>query len=160
VHVDEQIGRLWRTQTRMLELLGREPTDDELAGELDMTIERVVRLKDTAQAVTSLDAPVGDDGAALGDLLKVDSAVSPDELAVEAVGREALEQVLNALPERERQVLILRFGLDSGTPRTLEEVGAVMGFSRERARQVERDALASLRRPEIRARLNDLDGVA
>ena len=84
VHVDEQIGRLWRTQTRMLELLGREPTDDELAGELDMTIERVVRLKDTAQAVTSLDAPVGDDGAALGDLLKVDSAASPDELAVEA----------------------------------------------------------------------------
>jgi DNA-directed RNA polymerase sigma subunit (sigma70/sigma32) len=72
---------------------------------------------------------------------------------VEAVGREALEQVLNALPERERQVLILRFGLDSGTPRTLEEVGAVMGFSRERARQVERDALAALRSPEIRARL-------
>ncbi|MFL6220238.1 MAG: sigma-70 family RNA polymerase sigma factor, partial [Actinomycetes bacterium] len=160
VHVDEQIGRLWRTQTRMHELLGREPNDDELADELDMPTERVVRLKDTAQAVTSLDAPVGDDGAALGDLLEVDSAVSPDELAVEAVGREALEQVLNALPERERQVLILRFGLDSGTPRTLEEVGAVMGFSRERARQVERDALASLRSPEIRARLNDLDGVA
>ncbi|HVG66532.1 MAG TPA: sigma factor-like helix-turn-helix DNA-binding protein, partial [Actinomycetota bacterium] len=85
-----------------------------------------------------------------------DSAVGPDELAVEAVGREALEQVLNALPERERQVLILRFGLDSGTPRTLEEVGAVMGFSRERARQVERDALAALRSPEIRARLEDL----
>ena len=145
VHVDEQIGRLWRTQTRMLELLGREPTDDELAAELDMPVDKVVRLKDTAQAVTSLDAPVGDDGAALGDLLKVDSAVSPDELAVEAVGREALEQVL-----------ILRFGLDSGTPRTLEEVGAVMGFSRERARQVERDALASLRSPEIRARLEDL----
>jgi RNA polymerase sigma factor (sigma-70 family) len=79
---------------------------------------------------------------------------------MEAVGREALEQVLNALPERERQVLVLRFGLDSGTPRTLEEVGAVMGFSRERARQVERDALAALRRPEIRARLADLDGAA
>ena len=77
---------------------------------------------------------------------------------MEAVGRDALEQVLAALPERERQVLILRFGLDSGTPRTLEEVGAVMGFSRERARQVERDALASLRSPEIRARLEDLDG--
>src|ERR687898_978174 len=70
--------------------------------------------------------------------------------------REAIAQVLNALPERERQVLILRFGLDSGTPRTLEEVGAVMGFSRERARQVERDALAALRSPEIRARLEDL----
>src|SRR5215218_1035567 len=156
VHVDEQVGRLRRTQTRMHELLGREPTDDELAAELDMPTDKVHRLKDTAQAITSLDTPIGDDGAALQDFLEDDSAVGPDELAVEAVGREALEQVLNALPERERQVLILRFGLDSGTPRTLEEVGAVMGFSRERARQVERDALAALRSPEIRARLEDL----
>jgi RNA polymerase sigma factor (sigma-70 family) len=160
VHVDEQVGRLRRTQTRMHELLGREPSDDELAAELDMPTDKVVRLKDTAQAITSLDTPIGDDGAALQDFLEDDSAVGPDELAVEAVGREALEQVLNALPERERQVLILRFGLDSGTPRTLEEVGAVMGFSRERARQVERDALAALRRPEIRARLQDVDGAA
>ena len=158
VHVDEQVGRLRRTQTRMHELLGREPTDDELAAELDIPPERVAWAKHPVQVVTSLDGPVGEDGAALGDFLE-DSTVSPEELAVEAVGREALEQVLNALPERERQVLILRFGLDSGTPRTLEEVGAVMGFSRERARQVERDALAALRSPEIRARL-DLDGAA
>jgi RNA polymerase primary sigma factor len=72
------------------------------------------------------------------------------------VGREALEQVLGALPDRERQVLILRFGLDSGTPRTLEEVGAIMGFSRERARKIERGALTALRQPETRARLEDL----
>jgi RNA polymerase primary sigma factor len=156
VHVDEQVGRLRRTQTRLHESLGREPSDDELADELDMPVEKVLRLKDTAQAITSLDTPIGDDGAALQDFLEDDSAAGPDELAVEAVGREALDQVLGALPERERQVLILRFGLDSGTPRTLEEVGAVMGFSRERARQVERDALASLRSPEIRARLEDL----
>src|SRR6266705_2209030 len=156
VHVDERVGRLRRTQTRMHELLGREPTDDELADELDMPLEKVHRLLDTAQAITSLDTPIGDDGAALQDFLEDDSAIGPDELAVEAVGREALEQVLAALPARERQVLILRFGLDSGTPRTLEEVGAVMGFSRERARQVERDALACLRSPEIRARLEDL----
>jgi RNA polymerase sigma factor (sigma-70 family) len=156
VHVDEQVGRLRRTQTRMHETLGREPSDEELAGELDMPVDKVHRLKDTAQTITSLDTPIGDDGAALQDFLEDDSAVGPDELAVEAVGREALEQVLNDLPERERQVLILRFGLDSGTPRTLEEVGAVMGFSRERARQVERDALACLRSPEIRARLEDL----
>jgi RNA polymerase sigma factor (sigma-70 family) len=160
VHVDEQMGRVWRTQTRMHELLGREPSQAELAAELNLPTEKVVRLRDTARAVTSLDAPIGDDGAALGELLEVDSAVGPDELAVEAVGREALEQVLAALPERERQVLILGFGLDSGTPRTLEEVGAVMGFSRERARQLERDTLAWLRRPEVRARLNDLDGAA
>ncbi len=156
VHVDEQVGRLRRTQTRLHELLGREPTDAELAVELDMPAERVARLQDTAQAITSLDTPIGDDGAALQDFLEDEAAVGPDELAVEAVGREALEQVLQALPERERQVLVLRFGLDSGTPRTLEEVGAVMGFSRERARQVERDALAALRSPEIRARLEDL----
>ena len=138
----------------------REPSDEELAADLDMPVDKVGRLKDTAQAITSLDTPIGDDGAALQDFLEDDSAVGPDELAVEAVGREALEQVLAALPERERQVLVLRFGLDSGTPRTLEEVGAVMGFSRERARQVERDALAALRRPEARGRLHDLDGAA
>jgi len=160
VHVDEQVGQLRRTQTRLHERLGREPSDAELAAELDMPVERVTRLQDTAQAITSLDTPIGDDGAALQDFLEDDSAVGPDELAVEAVGREALEQVLKALPERERQVLILRFGLDSGSPRTLEEVGAVMGFSRERARQVERDALAALRSPEIRARLEGLDGAA
>jgi RNA polymerase primary sigma factor len=160
VHVDEQVGRLRRTQTRLHEALGREPTDAELAQDLDMAVEKVGRLKDTAQAITSLDTPIGDDGAALQDFLEDEQAVGPDELAVEAVGREALEQVLQALPERERQVLVLRFGLDSGTPRTLEEVGAVMGFSRERARQVERDALAALRSPEVRARLEDLDGAA
>jgi RNA polymerase primary sigma factor len=160
VHVDEQMGRLWRTRARMHELLGREPSDDELADAMGMPVAKIVRLKDTTQAVTSLDAPIGDDGAHLQDLLEDDSAMGPDELAVEAIGREALEQVLDALPDRERQVLILRFGLDSGTPRTLEEVGSVMGFSRERARQVERDALASLRRPEVRSRLHDLDGAA
>ena len=160
VHVDEQVGRLWRARSRMLEAMGREPTDQELAGQLELPAERVAWLKDLTHVVTSLDVTVGDDGAALQDFLEDDSAVGPDELAVEAVGREALEQVLNALPERERQVLILRFGLDSGTPRTLEEVGAVMGFSRERARQVERDALAALRRPEVRARLDELDGAA
>jgi RNA polymerase sigma factor (sigma-70 family) len=160
VHVDEQVGRLRRTQTRLHETLGREPTDQELAVELDMAVDKVGRLKDTAQAITSLDTPIGDDGAALQDFLEDDSAVGPDELAVEAVGREALEQVLAGLPERERQVLILRFGLDSGTPRTLEEVGAVMGFSRERARQVERDALAALRSPEFRVRLEDVADAA
>jgi RNA polymerase sigma factor (sigma-70 family) len=156
VHVDEQVGRLRRTQTRLHELLGREPTDEELAGELAMPLDKVHRLLDTAQAITSLDTPIGDDGATLQDFLEDSSAIGPDELAVEAVGREALKQVLAALPERERQVLILRFGLDSGSPQTLEEVGAVMGFSRERARQIERDALASLRSPQIRARLGDL----
>jgi RNA polymerase primary sigma factor len=156
VHVDEEIGRLWRAQARLHELIGREPTDQELAADLDMPVDKVGRLKDTAQAITSLDTPIGDDGAALQDYLEDDSAVAPDELAAEAVGRQALEQALAALPERQRQVLILRFGLDSGTPRTLEEVGAVMGISRERARQLERATLAALRQPEIRARLEDL----
>ena len=160
VHVDEQVGRLWRTHTRLLERLGREPSDDELAEALDLPTEKVRQLKDTTQAVTSLDAPVGEGGAARGDFLEDGSAVGPDELAVDAVGLAALERVLNRLPERERQVLVLRFGLNSGTPRTLEEVGKVMGFSRERARQVERDALAALRAPEVRGRLQDLGGAA
>jgi RNA polymerase primary sigma factor len=156
VHVDEQLGRLRRAQARLAELLGREPSTDELASELRLPVDGVVRLQGAAQAVTSLDTPIGDDGAALQDLLEDDSAAGPDELAVEAVGREVLEEVLATLPERTRQVLVLRFGLDSGTPRTLEEVGAVMGVSRERARQMERRALAALRRPEVRARLEDL----
>jgi RNA polymerase primary sigma factor len=156
VHVDEQLGRLRRAQSRLAELLGREPSTDELASELRLPVDGVVRLQGAAQAVTSLDTPIGDDGAALQDLLEDDSAAGPDELAVDAVGREVLEEVLATLPERTRQVLVLRFGLDSGTPRTLEEVGAVMGVSRERARQMERRALAALRRPEVRARLEDL----
>jgi RNA polymerase sigma factor (sigma-70 family) len=156
VHVDEQVGRLRRAQARLAELLGREPSTGELATELALPVEVVMRLQAAAQAVTSLDTPIGDDGAALQDLLEDEQAARPDELALEAVGREALEQALAALPERARQVLVLRYGLDSGTPRTLEEVGAVMGVSRERARQMEVRALAALRRPEIRARLEDL----
>jgi RNA polymerase primary sigma factor len=155
VHVDEQVGRLRRTQTRLHEQLGREPTDDELAAELRLPVPHLLRLQDVAQTITSLDTPIGDDGLTLQDLLEDDSEVGPDALAIEAVGREALEQALAALPDSQRRVLILRFGLDSGTPRTLEEVGAVMGFSRERARQVERAALTALRRDEIRARLQD-----
>jgi len=155
VHVHEQVGRLRRAQARLAELLGREPSTDELAAELRLPVVGVMRLQ-AAQAITSLDTPVGDDGAALQDLLEDQQAVRPDEQALEAVGREVLEQVLAALPERPRRVLVLRFGLDSGTPRTLEEVAAVMGVSRERARQMEVRALATLRRPEIRARLEDL----
>jgi RNA polymerase primary sigma factor len=156
VHVDGQVGRLRRMQTRLHDRLGRLPSTGELAAELQLPVEAVTRLQGVAHAVTSLDTPIGDDGAALQDFLEDDSATGPDQLAVEAVGRQALEQVLKALPERARQVLILRFGLDSGTPRTLEAVGAQMGVSRERARQIERSALAALRRPEIRARLEDL----
>jgi len=155
VHVHEQVRRLRRAQARLAELLGREPSTDELAAELRLPVEGVMRLQ-AAQAITSLDTPVGDDGAALQDLLEDQQAARPDEQALEAVGRQVLEQALAALPERPRRVLVLRFGLDSGTPRTLEEVAAVLGVSRERARQLEVRALATLRRPEIRARLEDL----
>jgi RNA polymerase sigma factor (sigma-70 family) len=156
VHIDEEVGRLRRTQARLHEQLGREPTAGDLAEQLQLPVARVVQLQGAAQTITSLDTPVGDDGSALQDFLEDEAAAGPDELAVEAVGRRALEQVLADLPERERQVLELRFGLDSGTPRTLEEVGAVLGVSRERARQVERTALTRLRGPEVRARLEDL----
>jgi RNA polymerase sigma factor (sigma-70 family) len=156
VHVDERIGRLRRTQTRLRGLLGREPSDAELAVQLDLPLGQVASLLQTAQAIASLDGPVGDDGVVLGDLLADQGAVDPGELAAEAVGQQALEQALGSLPERERKLLILRFGLDSGTPRTLQEVGAMMGFSRERARQLERKALAGLRSPETRAHLEDL----
>jgi RNA polymerase sigma factor (sigma-70 family) len=121
VHIEEQVGRLRRTRTRMHEKLGREPTDDELAEELRLPLPHLLRRRDAGQGITSLDTPIGDDGAALQDLLEDDSAVGPDELAIEAIGREVLE----------------------------------LGFSRERARQVERAALTTLRRDEIRTRLED-----
>jgi RNA polymerase primary sigma factor len=156
VHVDERVGRLRRTQTRLRGQLSREPSDAELAVQLDLPVGRVAYLMETAQTVASLDGPVGDDGVVLGDLLADQRAVDPGELAAEAVGQQALEQALGSLPERERKVLILRFGLDSGTPRTLQEIGGMMGFSREHARQLERGALAALRSPETRARLEDL----
>src|SRR6266498_3716798 len=156
VHVDERVGRLRRSQTRLRAELGRDPSDAELAAELDMSIEQVARLKDSAHAIASLDSPVGDGGAELKDLLEDERAVDPGELAAETLGREALGKVLGALPERERQVLVLRFGLDVGSPLTLEQVGAVMGCSRERVRQLERGALEALRHPETRARLEDL----
>jgi DNA-directed RNA polymerase sigma subunit (sigma70/sigma32) len=92
VHVDEQVGRLWRVNTRLLELLGRGPADGELADELDMSVDKVVRLKDLAQAVTSLETPVGEDGAFLGDFLEDDSAVGPDELVVRAAASRRLQR--------------------------------------------------------------------
>jgi len=157
VHVDEQVGRLRRAQARLAERLGREPSNSELAAELALPVEVLVRLQTAAQTVTSLDTPIGDDdGAALQDLLEDEQAARPDELALEAVGRQALAEALDGLPERQRQVLTLRFGLDTGTPRTLDEVAAVIGVSRERARQIELGALAALRRPELRARLEGL----
>ena len=157
VHVDEQVGRLWRTQARLYEDLGHEPSDEALGAALRLPTRRIAQLKDVTQTVTSLDAPVGEDGAALADFLEDDSATGPDVLATTTIGRQALQRALRDLPERQRQVLVLRFGLDSGTPRTLEEVGAALGFSRERARQLERAGLSALRRPEVRARLEDLD---
>jgi RNA polymerase primary sigma factor len=155
VHVDEQVGRLRRAQARLTERLGRRPTSGELAAELGLPVATVLRLEAAPTAVASLDTPIGDDGVVLQDLLEDDPTTGPDELALEAVGRQALERALAGLPERARRVLVLRFGLDSGTPRTLEEVAAVMGVSRERVRQVELGALAALRRPEVRARLEE-----
>jgi RNA polymerase primary sigma factor len=157
VHVDEQVNRLRRTQSRLYERIGEEPSDQTLAAELRLPAQRIGQLKDVAQTVTSLDAPIGDDGAALGDFLEDAAAPGPDDLAAQAAGRHALHRALRDLPVRQRQVLVLRFGLDAGEPRTLEEVGALLGCSRERARQLERAGLWALRDPEVRARLEDLD---
>src|SRR5215216_2558146 len=157
VHVDEQVNQLRRTQNRLYERIGEEPSDQTLAAELRLPAQRIGQLKDVAQTVTSLDAPIGDDGAALGDFLEDDAAPGPDDLAAQAAGRHALHRALRDLPVRQRQVLVLRFGLDAGEPRTLEEVGAMLGCSRERARQLERAGLSALRDPEVRTRLEDLD---
>ena len=157
VHVVERQQKLSRAARRLEVELGREATKAELAEATGLPIQHVDEALGAAQASVSLNQTVGaDDEGELGDLFADREAADPFDEAEESLRRQGVRRALDALPERERQMLVLRFGLDSGTPRTLEEVGAVMGFSRERARQVERDALAALRSPEIRARLEDL----
>nr|WP_245694589.1 RNA polymerase sigma factor [Streptomyces abyssalis] len=146
VHVVELINRVVRVQRRLLQEKGCEPTPDEVAAHLDLTGERVTEVLRLAQEPVSLHAPVGEeDDVNLGDLIEDGDAPSPVESAAFLLLREHLEAVLSTLGERERKVVQLRYGLDDGRPRTLEEIGALFGVTRERIRQIESKTLSKLR---------------
>lgn len=146
VHVVELINRVVRVQRRMLQERGYEPTAEEVAAHLELTPERVLEVLRLAQEPVSLHAPVGEeDDVALGDLIEDGDAASPVESAAFFLLREHLEAVLSTLGERERKVVQLRYGLDDGRPRTLEEIGRIFGVTRERIRQIESKTLNKLR---------------
>jgi RNA polymerase primary sigma factor len=146
VHVVELINRVVRVQRRLLQERGYEPTTDEVAAQLELSPERVTEVLRLAQEPVSLHAPVGEeDDVALGDLIEDGDATSPVESAAFLLLREHLEAVLSTLGERERKVVQLRYGLDDGRPRTLEEIGRIFGVTRERIRQIESKTLNKLR---------------
>ena len=156
VHMVETINRLIKTSSQLLQNLGREPTLDELARALDMPIERVSEIIRIAPEPLSLETPIGEEEEShLADFIEDHEAVSPAEAATTLILREKIEQALDSLTPRERDVLIMRFGLEDGCSRTLEEVGRHFRVTRERIRQIEAKALKKLRHPSRSKRLRD-----
>src|ERR1035437_352759 len=148
VHMVETINKLVKTSRLLLQQLGREPTLEEVAAEMDMPLERVAEIKRTPPEPLSLEAPVGEEESSHpGDFVPDEEEEAPLEIASNQVLREQLMRVLNTLNEREREVLKLRFGLEDGYSRTLEEVGHIFEVTRERIRQIEAKALKKLRHP-------------
>jgi RNA polymerase primary sigma factor len=139
-------NRFIRVQRQLLQDIGREPTPEEIAAEMGISPEKVREIKKISQEPTSLHQRVGDDGdALLGDFIEDKDAISPSEEVGEIVQREEIVLVLSLLTHRERNVLKLRFGLEDGRPRTLEEVGQKFGVTRERIRQIEAKTLVKLK---------------
>ena len=156
VHMVETINKLSRVQRSLLQTLGREPTPAEIAEEMDLTVERVIEIMKVAQEPVSLETPIGEeDDSHLGDFITDEEAESPEESASFVLLREHMDGILGTLTEREEKVLRLRFGLDDGRPRTLEEVGQEFGVTRERIRQIEAKALRKLRHPSRSKKLKD-----
>ncbi|WP_033828391.1 RNA polymerase sigma factor RpoD [Bacillus andreraoultii] len=156
VHMVETINKLIRVQRQLLQDLGREPTPEEIAEEMDLTPEKVREILKIAQEPVSLETPIGEeDDSHLGDFIEDQDATSPSDHAAYEMLKEQLEDVLDTLTDREENVLRLRFGLDDGRTRTLEEVGKVFGVTRERIRQIEAKALRKLRHPSRSKRLKD-----
>lgn len=156
VHMVETINKLIRVQRQLLQDLGREPTPEEIGEEMELTAEKVREILKIAQEPVSLETPIGEeDDSHLGDFIEDSEAQSPSDHAAYELLKEQLEDVLDTLTDREENVLRLRFGLDDGRTRTLEEVGKVFGVTRERIRQIEAKALRKLRHPSRSKRLKD-----
>ncbi|ANU17020.1 RNA polymerase sigma factor RpoD [Planococcus maritimus] len=156
VHMVETINKLIRVQRQLLQDLGREPSPEEIGEEMDLLPEKVREILKIAQEPVSLETPIGEeDDSHLGDFIEDSDAQSPSDHAAYELLKEQLEDVLDTLTDREENVLRLRFGLDDGRTRTLEEVGKVFGVTRERIRQIEAKALRKLRHPSRSKRLKD-----
>jgi RNA polymerase primary sigma factor len=159
VHMVETINKVLRLQRQLLQELGREPTPEELGAALDLPPDKVVEIQKLAQEPVSLDTPVGEaDDSHFGDFIEDSDAVVPSEAVALLMLKEQLEVVMHDLSEREKQVIVLRFGLADGRPRTLEEVGQEFGVTRERIRQIESKTLLKLRHPSRAAKLRDYLG--
>ena len=157
VHVVEKLNRILRAERKLRSERGREPTTEEIAAELDMSPEEVDSIRRSAQTPVSLEKPVGDDDESeFGHFLADESTPLPDELAETTLQREALRGILDALSERERSVLVLRYGLDGQQPRTLDEVGRAFNVTRERIRQIEHQGLKKLRALADAQRVRDV----
>ena len=156
VHMVETINKLARVQRQLTQELNREPTDEEIAKKIGISVEKVREVYKISQDPVSLETPIGEeDDSHLGDFIKDERTMSPEEYATIEMLKEELSGVLLTLTEREEKVLRLRFGLDDGQCRTLEEVGQVFNVTRERIRQIEAKALRKLRHPSRSRRLKD-----
>ena len=156
VHMVETINKLARVQRQLTQDLNREPTDEEIAKKLGISLEKVREVYKISQDPVSLETPIGEeDDSHLGDFIKDERTMGPEEYATIEMLKEELQGVLGTLTDREEKVLRLRFGLDDGQCRTLEEVGQIFGVTRERIRQIEAKALRKLRHPSRSRKLKD-----
>lgn len=156
VHMVETINKIMRTTRVLVQELGRDPTTQEVADKMGMPEDRVVEILKIAQDPVSLETPIGEEeDSHLGDFIPDEDALAPEEMASYMLLREQLFDVLDTLTDRESKVLILRFGLEDGRPRTLEEVGEIFKVTRERIRQIEAKALRKLRHPTRSKKLKD-----
>ena len=155
VHMVETINKLIRVSRQLLQELGREPTPEEIAAKLDMPVERVREILKISQEPVSLETPIGEEeDSHLGDFIQDDNVPVPAEAAAQTLLKEQLDEVLDTLTEREQKVLRLRFGMNDGRARTLEEVGKEFDVTRERIRQIEAKALRKLRHPSRSRKLS------
>ena len=156
VHMVETINKLIRTSRHLLQQLGREPSQEEIAKEMEISVEKVAEIQKIAQDPVSLETPIGEeDDSHLGDFIQDDDSPAPQDSAAYTLLKEQLEEVMNTLTPREAKVLKLRFGLEDGKARTLEEVGREFQVTRERIRQIEAKALRKLRHPSRSKKLRD-----
>ncbi len=159
VHMVETINKLIRTSRHLLQQLGREPSPEEIAEEMEIPVEKVMEIQKIAQDPVSLETPIGEeDDSHLGDFIQDDESPAPHDSAAYTLLKEQLEEVMNTLTPREAKVLKLRFGLEDGKARTLEEVGREFEVTRERIRQIEAKALRKLRHPSRSKKLRDYMG--